>query len=172
MRLLINILFSIILVFIRLLRLPQDRVCQWFIQANNRSVLSNISPNLKSEHLLLLIPHCLQNYDCEFRITSQVKNCRRCGKCIIKDLIHFSEKYHIRLSVAPGGTLARAIIREYQPGLIIAVGCERELESGIHDVYPLPVVGILNQKPDGPCKNTTLDIGKMEEVIQIITNGR
>ncbi|MBI4777836.1 DUF116 domain-containing protein [Candidatus Desantisbacteria bacterium] len=168
MRLFINILFSTILVFIRLLRLPQDRICQWFIQTNNRLVLNNISPNLKSEHLLLLIPHCLQNYDCEFKITAQVKNCRRCGKCVIKDLINFSEKHHIRLSVAPGGTLARAIIKEYRPGLIIAVGCERELESGINDVYPLPVVGILNQKPEGPCKNTFIDIGKVEEVIRII----
>ena len=168
MRLFINILFSIILAVIRLLRLPQDRICQWFIQINNRLVLASISPNLKDEHLLLLIPHCLQNYDCEFKITAQVKNCRRCGKCIIKDLLNLSEEHHIKLSVAPGGTLARAIIKEYQPGLIIAVGCERELESGINDVYPLPVIGILNQKPEGPCKNTTLDIDKVKEVIQFI----
>lgn len=168
MRLFINIWFSIILAFIRLLRLPQDRICQWFIQINNRLVLNSIPPNLKDEHLLLLIPHCLQNYDCEFKITAQVKNCRRCGKCIIKDLLNLSEEHHIRLSVAPGGTLARAIIKEYQPGLIIAVGCERELESGINDVYPLPVIGILNQKPEGPCKNTTLDIDKVKEVIQFI----
>jgi hypothetical protein len=168
MRLFINILFSVILIFIRLLRLPQDRICQYFIQINNRLVLSNISPNLKSEHLLLLIPHCLQKYDCEFKITARVENCRRCGKCIIKNLIHLAEEHHISLSVAPGGTLARAIIRKYQPTLIIAVGCERELESGINDVYPLPVVGILNHRPEGPCKNTTLDIDKIEKVIQNI----
>ncbi|MDI6780993.1 MAG: DUF116 domain-containing protein [bacterium] len=168
MRLFVNILFSIILVFARLLRLPQDRICQWFIQINNRLVLTSISSGLKEEHLLLLIPHCLQNYDCEFKITARVKNCRRCGKCIIKDLIDLSEKRHIRLSVAPGGTLARAIIKEYQPGLIIAVGCERELESGINDVYPLPVIGILNQRPEGPCKNTTLDMDRVEEVMRTI----
>lgn len=73
------------------------------------------------------------------------------------------------LSVAPGGTLARAIIKEYQPRLIIAVGCERELESGINDVYPLPVIGIINQRPNGPCKNTTLNMSKVEEVVRIIT---
>ncbi len=168
MRLFINILFSIILVLIRFLRLPQDRICQWFIQTNNQLVLANILPNLKSEHLLLLIPHCLQNYDCEFKITARVENCRRCGKCIIKDLIDLSEEHHVRLSVAPGGTLARAIIKKCQPGLIIAVGCERELEAGINDVYPFPVIGILNQKPEGPCKNTTLDIGRVKEVMELI----
>lgn len=161
MRLFINILFSIILSFIRLFHLPQDRICQWFIQINNYLVLANISPNLKDEHLLLLIPHCLQSYDCEFKITSCVRNCRRCGKCVINDLIQFSDEHHIMLSVAPGGTLAREIIKEYQPKLIIAVGCERELESGINDVYPLPVIGILNQKPNGPCKNTVIDMNKL-----------
>jgi len=169
MRLFINILFSIILSFVRLLRFHQDRICGWFIRINNQIVLANIPPNLKNEHLFLLIPHCLQNYDCEFKITSQVKNCRKCGKCSIKDLINFSEERHIMLSVAPGGTLARAIIKEYQPRLIIAVGCERELESGINDVYPLPVIGIINQRPNGPCKNTVLNMNKVEEVVQIIT---
>ncbi|MBI4753597.1 DUF116 domain-containing protein [Candidatus Desantisbacteria bacterium] len=172
MRLFINILFSIILSFVRLFRLPQDRICQWFININNKIVLAHIPLNFKDEHLLLLIPHCLQNYDCEFKITSQVKNCRKCGKCSIKDLINFAEERHIMLSVAPGGTLARAIIKEYQPRLIIAVGCERELESGINDVYPLPVIGIVNQRPNGPCKNTALDMSKVEEVVQSLRERR
>ena len=33
--------------------------------------------------------------------------------------------------------------------------------SGIQDVYPLPAVGVLNIRPNGPCYNTRVD---MEEV--------
>ena len=35
--------------------------------------------------------------------------------------------------------------------------------SGIQDVYPLPAVGVLNIRPNGPCYNTHVD---MEEVRQ------
>jgi len=68
--------------------------------------------------------------------------------------------------VATGGTLARKIVKDFRPRLIIAVACERDLTSGIHDTYPLPVYGILNQRPNGPCWNTKVDIQRVEEAIQ------
>ena len=30
--------------------------------------------------------------------------------------------------------------------------------SGINDVYPLPAVGVLNIRPNGPCYNTRVDV--------------
>ncbi len=69
-------------------------------------------------------------------------HCKRCGKCPIKGLVELSEKYGVGLAVATGGTLARRIIVERRPRLIIAVACERDLSSGIQDSYPLPVFGV------------------------------
>jgi len=63
--------------------------------------------------------------------------------------------------VATGGTLARRLIVEIKPTLILAVACERDLVSGILDAYPIPVYGILNQRPHGPCNNTTVDLEKV-----------
>ncbi|MFH1715083.1 MAG: DUF116 domain-containing protein [Elusimicrobiota bacterium] len=115
--------------------------------------------------VLVLIPHCLQNDDCVFRITRDIGNCKKCGKCIIKDLSVAQDKLKIPIKVAAGGTLARKIVMEYHPDIIVACACERDLSSGIYDSYPLPVWGILNLRPNGPCYNTDVDISLIESAV-------
>ncbi|MBU4427315.1 MAG: DUF116 domain-containing protein, partial [Proteobacteria bacterium] len=79
-----------------------------------------------------------------------------------KDLVALSEKYHVSMSVATGGTLARRIVVEKKPDIIIGVACERDLTSGIQDSYPIPVYGILNRRPFGPCYDTDVDLDLVE----------
>jgi len=40
------------------------------------------------------------------------------------------------------------------------------LTSGIQDVFPLPVIGMLNQRPFGPCCNTKVDIERVEVLLR------
>ena len=47
--------------------------------------------------------------------------------------------------------------------MIVAVACDRDLTSGIQDIYPLPVYGILNKRQNGPCYDTDVDLEKVEE---------
>jgi hypothetical protein len=86
--------------------------------------------------------------------------------------VDLAKKYNVHLSVATGGTLARRRVAESKPEAIIAVACERDLTSGIQDAYPLPVIGILNERPFGPCFNTSVDISKVTEAIEFFANGR
>jgi hypothetical protein len=118
---------------------------------------------VKPDKLLLLLPHCLQNHECHVRVTGDVKNCEACGRCKIKDLVALSEKYGVPISVATGGTLARKIVVEKKSKIIIGVACERDLTSGIQDSYPIPVLGILNERPFGPCYDTDVDLGLVEK---------
>jgi len=113
------------------------------------------------------MPHCLQFHECKFRITGNVVHCQRCGKCDICGLAELSEKYGVGLAVATGGTLARRIVVERRPKLIIAVACERDLASGIQDSDPLPVFGITNRRPHGPCYDTEVDLARVEEALKI-----
>jgi hypothetical protein len=46
------------------------------------------------------------------------------------------------------------------------VACERDLSSGIQDSYPLPVFGVLNSRPQGPCYDTLVDLEKVEEALK------
>ena len=107
----------------------------------------------------------LQNHECKVRIIWNVDNCEGCGKCKIKDIVALSKKFGVPVSVATGGTLARKIVVEKRPDVIIAVACERDLTSGIQDSYPIPVFGIFNKRPFGPCYDTDVDMELVEKGI-------
>jgi uncharacterized protein len=148
----------------KLAGVSKEKVRRSFIEINNQLVLAQ-HPRTTADKLLLLMPHCLQFHECQFRITGSTVHCKRCGKCPITGLVGLSEKYGVGLAVATGGTLARRIVVERKPRLIIAVACERDLSSGIQDSYPLPVFGVLNQRPNGPCYDTLVDLEKVEEAL-------
>jgi len=149
----------------KFLGVSKDQVRRSFIEINNQLLLA-AHPRAPAEKLLLLMPHCLQFHECQFRITGNVLHCKRCGKCAIKGLAELSDKYGVGLAVATGGTLARRIVVERRPQLIIAVACERDLASGIQDSYPLPVFGITNHRPHGPCYDTEVDLARVEEALK------
>jgi len=133
------------------------------INLNNKLVRGE---NPRPKKILLLLPHCLQINECDVRLTYNINNCKRCGKCGIKDLIQISEENHLTLFVATGGSLARRIINEIKPEAVIAVACENDLSSGIADSYPLPILGITNERPFGPCLNTSVDMKQVREAIE------
>jgi uncharacterized protein len=149
----------------KLVGLKREQVQHAFVAVNNELVMAHCRNGQRPRRILLLMPHCIQDKDCAVKITHNVENCKRCGKCAIKDLLHLAEKYHVDLAVATGGTIARRIVVEKRPDLIIAVACERDLTSGIQDTTPLPVYGIFNQRPFGPCLNTQVSVAHVESVL-------
>ena len=159
-----KVLFPFMILMGKLVGVSKERVQQSFIELNNHLVQSN-HHRTRPNRLLVLLPHCIQDFDCQIKITGNIKNCKGCGKCEIKDLIELSDQYQVKIAVATGGTLARRIIVENRPEAIVAVACELDLTSGIQDSYPIPVIGILNERPNGPCFNTKVDIQKVKDAI-------
>lgn len=143
-----------------------DSIERLFININNKLVLRSIKK--RPEKLLLLMPHCLQFSECEYRVTGKDIKCKMCGRCEIKDLMEISKRYNVKLSVATGGTMARNIVKEVKPDIIIATACERDLISGLKDTVSLPVVGILNERPNGPCIDTRVDLCKITTLIDFL----
>lgn len=151
----------------RLLHITQESIQRSFIEVNNRLIeLKGLK--VVPDKLLILLPHCLQNDDCPHKITRDPENCRRCGRCQIGKLVKMSEQWQTRIQVVTGGTLARKAVKSHHPDLILAVACERDLSSGIVDCFPLPVFGILNDRPEGPCYNTLVALEKLEEKLSVI----
>lgn len=144
--------------------LDEERLQAKYIELTN--TLRKDERDLSPFELLVLVPHCIQLSSCQHRITHEISNCRRCGKCQIKDLLLLQEEYGFIVQVVNGGTQARSMIKKYAPQGIVAVACERDLSSGIMDTFPLPVYGIINLRPQGPCLNTQIPLGKMEEGIR------
>lgn len=167
----VEVLFPIMIVVGKLLGISKEKIQQSFVEVNNLLVRAKCS-DIKPTRILLLMPHCLQFNDCAIKITSDAYRCQACGKCKIRDLVLLAKKHDVHLSVATGGTLARRRVAEAKPQAIIAVACERDLTSGIQDAYPLPVIGILNDRPFGPCYNTSVDINKVSEALEFLASGR
>ncbi len=158
-------LFPLILMIGKMLGICENRIRRSFVELNNYFVEEKkltVSPG----KLLLLLPHCLQDYRCPHKITRDPHNCRRCGRCPVADLLRLAERWQIEVAIVPGGTLARSVVVSGKPECVVAAACERDLSSGIIDSFPLPILGTLLDRPFGPCLNTAVSIFKLEENIK------
>jgi hypothetical protein len=98
--------------------------------------------------LLLLIPRCL-------------------SRAALDGVLSIAGRYDVPVFVATRGQLARRVIRERRPRAVVAVACERDMVSGLHDVAgKIPVLGLTMTLPSGPCKDAGLDLGKLEEWVR------
>jgi len=139
-----------------------------FIHINNvvaKYLLQKKAPG----RILMLLPYCMQNKDCTRRVAEDIENCRRCGGCKIGEIAELARMFNISAVVAKGGTAARNSVKEYRPEFIFAVACERELVSGIGDIGGIPVMGVINQRPNGYCTNTTVDVAELKNILQEMT---
>lgn len=152
-----------LLMFAGALSKNKKEVYQRFIINLNNSLVRRECT--EAEKILLLLPHCLQINECDIRLTYNIYNCKKCGRCEIRDLIRIAEENRLDLFVATGGSLARRVIKEIRPDAVIAVACENDLSSGIVDTYPLPILGIINDRPSGPCLNTKVDLSKVGDAV-------
>lgn len=163
-------LFPIALIVGKFLGIQREKILSSYIEVNNFLVRAK---NLwfAGEQIMILAPHCLQNADCPYKITINVNNCRECGKCKIGELKKMACKHKAVLKVATGGTLARKFIKEVKPKAVIAIACERDLALGIQDTSAIPVMGVLNCRPNGPCFNTDVNLEWVESALMTFKKG-
>ncbi len=138
-----------------------------FIAVSNL-LFSRQQIRVPADRLLVVTPHCLQLATCPRKITRDPHNCKQCGGCDIGALVALADEMGFHFFVATGGTLARQIVYTTKPQAVLAIACERDLMSGIQDVYPLPAVGVLNIRPNGPCFNTHVDVEAVRRELEKI----
>ena len=98
--------------------------------------------------MLLLIPRCL-------------------SKETLDGVLGIAGRYGVPVFVATRGQLARRVIRERRPRAVVAVACERDMVSGLHDVAgKVPVLGLTMTLPSGPCKDAGLNLAQLEEWVR------
>jgi len=161
----IKLFLPLMIILARLIGISKERVRNSFIKVNNELVLAE-GTNYRPHEILLLLPHCLQSSRCAVRLTYDINNCKRCGLCPVAGLLALSQAYGVHMAIATGGTIARRIVVQKRPRLILAVACERDLASGVQDTYPLPVFGILNERPNGPCLDTLVPLEQLEHALR------
>lgn len=144
----------------KLVGIDRKIVRRSFIKVNNEFVRANARP-ARPEEVLVLLPHCIQASKCPHRLSYSLDHCARCGNCQVGELIGLAERMGFHLAIATGGTIARGIVVARRPKCIVAVACERDLSSGIQDCYPIPVYGVLNIRPNGPCRDTFVPLANL-----------
>ena len=164
----VNFIFPLMIKTASFVGISKDEIRKVYVKLNNKYIYSQ-KYNLKSEDILILIPHCVQKSSCKLKVTTDIKNCKQCGLCNIGDLVRLKENKNVNIFVATGGTLARKIILENKPKAVIAVACERDLTSGVQDVSKIPVLGVFNKRPNGPCVDTCIDVEEVENAISFFT---
>jgi len=103
---------------------------------------------VRANEILILIPRCL-------------------SRTALDGVMDIAKRYDVATFVATRGAYARQAIRERRPKAVVAVACERDMVSGLHDVAGrLPVLGLTMQLPNGPCKDASLDLAKMEAFVR------
>ena len=145
----------------------QSRVSFWesFLNFNNEIVLTN-HQGIHHDKVLLLLPHCLQSSKCKIRVTGDIINCEECGACDIAKLKAYAQQDRVHAAVASGGSMARKLIQDVKPSVIVAVACHRDLVEGTRDAWKLPVYSILNERPNGPCFETTVSMSTIDFAIK------
>ncbi len=133
----------------RRLGISRDRLGNSFVFFSNAIVRASHRPG--AGDTIILLPRCLR-------------------KDVRQEVQELAERAGVKVFTATGGGQARSIIREERPSAVIGVACERDLMSGIHDVAPkMPTMGVTNRRPEGPCKNTLVDMNELKKAIETLT---
>jgi len=125
----------------------RDRVENAAVKVYNSLALRR-ARKVDTGELLLLIPRCL-------------------SRATLDSVLALAGRYGVPVFVATRGQLARRVIRERRPRAVVAVACERDMVSGLHDVAgKVPVLGLTMTLPAGPCKDAALDLPMLENYLK------
>ncbi|KEO85204.1 DUF116 domain-containing protein [Tumebacillus flagellatus] len=134
--------------FGKLFGLSKDRISNSILQVGNRLTVAN-QGSIERDELLILLPRCLDK---------QTRD----------DIKLMTSKYDVDFHICAGGQMARQLLTEKKPKGVIAVACERDLMAGVQDVKAaVPVIAIANKRPEGPCRNTNINMTEMENAIRM-----
>jgi hypothetical protein len=124
----------------------RDRVENAAVKVYNRLALARIR-GVAAGELLLLVPRCL-------------------SRATLDRVLEAAGRRDVPVFVATRGQLARRVIRERRPRAVVAVACERDMVTGLHDVAGrVPVLGLTMTLPAGPCKDAELDHATLEQYL-------
>ena len=116
--------------------------------------------------IILLGPRCLQNSDCVRRIVNDPKECQGCGRCDVAALVRLSSDLEVGLAFVTGGEMALRLARRPGVSAVVAMACPRELILGLLRKGKKPVLVVPIERPCGPCRDTRVNLGEVEEALR------
>jgi hypothetical protein len=137
--------------------------CHW----NNYRIQQEFK-HRKATRALLLLPHCIQDINCNADIITDLRQCYDCGLCVISEILQLQEKYGWQIRVANRSHKAYKEAEEYCPELIIAISCLDRIFKGITKLSRIPSYAIPLTLNHGMCVNTSINISQLELTIRTL----
>lgn len=119
---------------------------------------------------LLLLPHCLKHAEgCPAEYDEFGLDCRKCGACSIADFKTRAEDLGYKVLVAEGTPIVLKIILSGHVDGIVGVACLNVLEKALDKVLQVQVPALAVPLLSSNCKNTSVDVHWVQEVIGLRT---
>ncbi|MEW6329786.1 MAG: DUF116 domain-containing protein [Candidatus Micrarchaeota archaeon] len=126
----------------------------------NRDWIKKIPKNER----FVFIPHCLRNPKaCKAPIDEDGYHCKKCGACVIDNIVRECEKRGMRWFVVGGGAQVGNIIAKYKPKGVIGIACFPELKMAMEKYGEMKLPGQTVLLKKAGCVNTEVD---MEEILE------
>ena len=125
------------------------------------------------ERRLLLLPKCLRVEDkCPAPFDEFGLLCKQCGLCTIQDLQEEAEKLGYAVLVAEGSAIVMSLIQTGKIDAIVGVSCLSVLERAFPYMESAAVPGVAIPLLQDDCKDTTVDIEWIWEVLHLTSDDR
>jgi len=125
------------------------------------------------ERRLLLLPKCLRIEDrCPAPFDEFGLLCKQCGLCSIQDLQVEAERLGYAVLVAEGSALVMALIQTGKIDAIVGVSCLSVLEKAFPHMEAAAIPGVAIPLLQDDCKDTTVDIDWVWDVIHLTSEDR
>src|SRR5882672_4572846 len=125
------------------------------------------------ERRLLLLPKCLRVEDrCPAPFDEFGLLCKQCGLCTIQDLQEEAERLGYAVLVAEGSALVMALIQSGKIDAIVGVSCLSVLEKAFPYMESAAVPGVAIPLLQDDCKDTTIDLEWVWDVIHLTSDDK
>lgn len=125
------------------------------------------------ERRLLLLPKCLRVEDkCPAPFDEFGLLCKQCGLCTIQDLQEEAERLGYAVLVAEGSALVMSLIQTGKVEALVGVSCLSVLERAFPYMEAAAIPGIAIPLLQDDCKDTTVDIDWVWDVIHLSSDDK
>jgi geranylgeranyl diphosphate synthase type II len=139
----------------------------------NNEVWRDHLATIPYDRRLLLLPKCLRVEDrCPAPFDEFGLLCKQCGLCTIQDLQNEAERLGYAVLVAEGSAIVMSLIQTGKIDAIVGVSCLSVLERAFPYMEAAAVPGIAIPLLQDDCKDTTVDLDWVWDVIHLTADDR
>jgi hypothetical protein len=116
----------------------------------------------------LFISHCLRHSKlCKAEMTEMGYICKRCGSCVICQILEEAERLGYKAYIVPGGSMVFDIVKKTQPKACFGVACYPELEEAIGKCARMGIPTRAVPLTKAGCIDTKVDVERVLKALNI-----